>query len=84
LSTPYGTVACSWQRTAKGLQLVAEVPVGTTATVRIPATSTAVIRESGVTLDAADGVHSATVDGDAVAIDVGSGRYVFTAGARDD
>lgn len=84
LSTPYGAVSCSWQRTARGLQLVAQVPVGTTATVRIPAASAAVVRESGVPLDAANGVHSATIDGDAVAIDVGSGRYVFTAGARDD
>lgn len=34
--TPYGRVRTRWQRTAEGIRLYVELPVGVTATLRLP------------------------------------------------
>ena len=80
--TPYGPVSCDWQRSATGLRLEATVPVGTTAVVRLPAAGLDAVRESGVPLAKAEGVRSTAIDGDAVLVTIGSGRYVFETGSR--
>jgi alpha-L-rhamnosidase len=72
-----GTIESSW-RTANGvLSLDVTIPANTTATVYVPAASVERVTESGASVTAASGVLSARVEGGAVAVDVGSGKYRF-------
>ncbi|GAB3403415.1 hypothetical protein GCM10027515_14390 [Schumannella luteola] len=77
LQTPFGTVASSWKVGADGLTLDARVPVGSTATVRIPASGLAAVTESGTPVADAAGVRAAAMDGGDLVLQVGSGSYSF-------
>lgn len=77
--TPYGTVASEWRRTAGGLRLAVTVPVGSTATVRVPTRDPGAVTEQGRPLGRAEGVAGVAVVDGAVEVRVGSGRYVFLA-----
>ncbi|MBY8882008.1 family 78 glycoside hydrolase catalytic domain [Actinacidiphila acidipaludis] len=85
--TAHGTVVSAWQRDGSTLTYHAVVPVGATATVRLPLLGGAgsVVRESGRTVYAAGGtaqqdpgltVGAATSD--TVTLTAGSGDYTFT------
>ncbi|SEB91338.1 NPCBM-associated, NEW3 domain of alpha-galactosidase [Nocardioides exalbidus] len=78
--TPYGPVTSDWRKRGRNLELHAEVPVGSTATVRLPlgeATTAEEVLEGGTPVADADGVESvAIVDGVAEVV-VGSGSYDF-------
>ncbi|WP_230474755.1 alpha-L-rhamnosidase [Dyella monticola] len=76
--TPYGRVAVSWSRGADGLQLDIEVPVGSTADVRIPAAKPATIVESGRALSTLPWIHALHTCGTDTCFDLASGRYHFT------
>jgi alpha-L-rhamnosidase len=75
--TPYGRVASAWKLEAGSFALDVEVPPNTTARVRVPATSGATVTESGRPLAAGEGIAAFRQDGEAVLVDVGSGRYSF-------
>ncbi len=77
--TPYGTVASEWRRTGAGLSLTVTVPVGSIATVRIPARDPGAVTEQGRPLWQAEGVTGVSVADGTVLVRVGSGRYTFVA-----
>ncbi len=80
VETPYGPVTSDWRTRGRALQLKAHVPVGSTATVRLPlgeATTLEEVLEGGAPVAVAEGVESvAIVDGVAEVV-VGSGSYDF-------
>jgi alpha-L-rhamnosidase len=57
------------------------IPVNTTATVWVPATNAAAVKESGVAAAKARGVKFVRMDQDAAVFEVTSGKYSFSAGA---
>lgn len=82
----YGTIVTDWQRNANTFRLRVTVPANTTATVYVPMFQKprGVISESGEMIWRAgrfhpgrEGVVSAAMQGDAVAIAIGSGTYEF-------
>lgn len=77
IRTPFGTVASEWRRTESGLRLTVTVPVGSEATVRVPARGPGAVTEQGGPLRHAEGVTGVTTEDGAVAVRVGSGRYTF-------
>ncbi|MGW2090642.1 alpha-L-rhamnosidase C-terminal domain-containing protein [Promicromonospora sukumoe] len=77
--TPYGTVASAWRRTGGRLRLSVTVPVGSTATVRLPVDDPDAVTEQGRPLGRTEGVRDVAVEDGAVLVRVGSGRYTFVA-----
>lgn len=75
--TPYGTVASAWRRTGGRLRLTVTVPVGSTATVRVPTGDPATVTERGRPLSGAEGVTEVSSEEGAVLVRVRSGRYTF-------
>jgi alpha-L-rhamnosidase len=75
--SPYGRVSSAWTLEGGRFALEVEVPPNTTARVRLPATRLHAVTESGRPLAAGDGIAAFRQDGDAVVVDVGSGRYAF-------
>jgi len=80
--TPYGPVTSDWRRRGRTLTLDVDVPVGTAATIHVPAANPYAVRESGDRLDRADGVIDVREEDGTVLVEVGSGRYSFTADER--
>jgi alpha-L-rhamnosidase len=82
--TVAGPVHLSWQRQGKGMTMGLTVPANATATVRLPTTNAASVRESGTAAAKAPGVtvQSAAAAAAAAAVvvelSVGSGTYRFT------
>jgi alpha-L-rhamnosidase len=75
--TPYGRASVAWSHQPGGLQLEVEVPVGSTAAVRIPMVRPEAVRESGRPLSAlpqVHGVHACAAD---TCFELESGRYRF-------
>jgi alpha-L-rhamnosidase len=81
-ATPQGEVSLRWKRGGGGrFELRAEVPVGATAVVDVPATRAADVRESGRPATRADGVRQiAGAPSGSVRFEVVSGSYRFTTG----
>jgi alpha-L-rhamnosidase len=80
--TPYGRAAVSWSRNRSGLQLDIEVPVGSTAEVRVPMAAPTAVTESGhalSTLTSARDVHACGTD---TCFELAAGNYSFHAGSR--
>ena len=73
----YGTVSSAWELNNRELQLVAQVPPNTRATVRLPKAVLGKVHESGNPLALGNGITAINESGDAVVVEVGSGRYVF-------
>jgi alpha-L-rhamnosidase len=72
-------VSSEWRRTGRRLRLTVTVPVGSTATVRVPARDPGAVTEQGRPLRRARGVTVVAVEDGAVVVRVGSGRYLFAA-----
>ncbi|MFD2024414.1 family 78 glycoside hydrolase catalytic domain [Promicromonospora aerolata] len=77
--TPYGTVASEWRRTGDRLRLTVTIPVGATATVRLPTSDPGTVTEQGRPVADAEGVADVSVEDGSVLVRVGSGRYAFVA-----
>jgi alpha-L-rhamnosidase len=77
LETPYGAAASGWKLVGDSLQVTVRVPANARATVRLPNAMVAQVTESGRAVATAPGVTRAAQDGDAVAVEVGSGEYAF-------
>ncbi|QMW64879.1 family 78 glycoside hydrolase catalytic domain [Mumia sp. ZJ1417] len=75
--TPYGPVSNSWRRSGDRLTMDVDVPVGSTATVRIPAANALAVTEGGRAVADAEGVHDVSYAGGDVVVEVGSGSYAF-------
>ncbi|WP_254063463.1 alpha-L-rhamnosidase [Rhodanobacter sp. L36] len=77
--TPYGRASVSWTRRDGTLNITAEIPVGASAVVHVPARDVSAITESGASLSRAAGIHGMHACGGDVCIETGSGRYAFRA-----
>ncbi|MFI2486571.1 family 78 glycoside hydrolase catalytic domain [Promicromonospora kroppenstedtii] len=77
--TPYGRVASEWRRTGDRLRLDVTVPVGSTATVRLPASGPDAVTERGRPLAHVEGVEGVSTEDGVVLVRVASGRYAFVA-----
>jgi alpha-L-rhamnosidase len=75
--TPYGRAAVSWWRERSGLQLDIEVPVGSTADVRMPRAAPAEVMESGQALSTLPWVRNVRACGADTCFELASGRYSF-------
>jgi alpha-L-rhamnosidase len=86
IRTGHGVVAASWRKTPDRIELVAEIPVNTTAQVSVPklGKSNVTISESGSTVwqdgsfvPGVKGLTGATECAEFVSFDAGSGSYRF-------
>lgn len=75
--TPFGPVSVDWSKSGDKLNLKTHVPVGSTATVHLPAANSWAVTEGGKFLGDAEGVQSVEQDGDTVLVAIGSGDYSF-------
>jgi alpha-L-rhamnosidase len=75
----YGTITSSWRLVGSRFRLTVDVPVNTTATVEVPASTAAEVTESGDPADGAQGVREATFADGVLTLTVGSGHYEFAA-----
>ncbi len=76
-ATPLGPVSSSWTRSGTRFALTVTIPVGSTATVCLPAASTASVTESGDPVARADGVTVTGMQSSCLGLRVGSGTYNF-------
>jgi alpha-L-rhamnosidase len=76
--TAAGPVQLAWQRRGSGMTMGLTVPAGATATVRLPTSSAASVRESGAAVAQAPGVTVVSAAPGVVQLSVGSGTYRFT------
>jgi alpha-L-rhamnosidase len=76
-ATPYGRVSSAWKVDGRAFELSVEIPVNSTATVRLPGASLADVTEGGQTLAAATGLAAPRQDGADVVVEAGSGTYRF-------
>ena len=73
----YGKIASSWKVDATGTEYDVTIPVNTSATVFIPATSVGSVEEGGASADKADGVRFLRMEAGCAVYEVGSGNYKF-------
>ncbi len=74
-----GRIVSEWRKESGRFTLRVVIPPNTTATVFVPATSAAAVRESGRNLEKAEGVRFLRMDGDCAVLAVESGEYRFAA-----
>ena len=77
LKTSYGNAASHWKTEGNQLIMEVEIPVNTTATIYIPATSASKITESAKPLIDSKDVTVQGTEGEYVVVKAGSGKYVF-------
>lgn len=77
--TIYGTAGIHWEKNGDVFQMNLEVPVGSTATVYIPAKSKKDVRESQRTATSSAGVRFKEMQGVYAVFEVVSGKYNFQA-----
>ena len=78
LETPYGAAASGWKLVGDSLQVTVRVPANAHASIQLPNAVLAQVMEGRRAVASAPGVARAAQDGEAVAVEVGSGEYVFT------
>jgi alpha-L-rhamnosidase len=76
-TTPLGRVSSSWTRSGTSFALTAQVPVGSRATVCVPAASAQSVTETGNPIGSASGVTVIGMQGSCLQMQVGSGTYRF-------
>jgi hypothetical protein len=76
-ATPLGPVSSSWTRNGSSFALSVHVPVGSTATVCVPAARAASVTEGGGLVAHAIGVTVTGMQGSCLQLKVGSGSYRF-------
>ena len=77
--SPRGKIVSAWKREAGRFTLEVEIPPGATATVYLPTTDAASVREGNTTADHSPGVRQLRTESDLVVYAVESGRYTFSA-----
>lgn len=78
LQTQYGGAASGWRREGTTFHLDVRIPPNTRASIRLPGATLVQVMEGSAPVASASGVRSASQDGDAVMVEVGSGDYVFS------
>ncbi len=78
LDTYYGTITSEWKIVDKQKLFTIAIPVNTKATLYLPATNAAAIKENGVSLSDSKDITVIGKEGNAIALSVGSGTYQFT------
>jgi alpha-L-rhamnosidase len=76
-TTPLGRVSSSWTRSGTSFALTVQVPVGSQASVCVPAASAQSVTESGVPVGSASGVTVTGMQGSCLRLQLGSGTYRF-------
>ncbi|MGH3397574.1 MAG: alpha-L-rhamnosidase C-terminal domain-containing protein [Streptosporangiaceae bacterium] len=76
-TTPLGRVSSRWTRSGTAFALTAQVPVGSRASVCVPAASAQSVAESGHPVGSAIGVTVIGMQGSCLQVQVGSGTYRF-------
>ena len=76
-NSKYGLIKSEWKKENQNFTWNITVPVNTTATVYIPATSQNSITESGAKLSSAKGVKFIKMDHSRAVCEIGSGEYSF-------
>ncbi|MDQ2665698.1 MAG: glycoside hydrolase family 78 protein [Gemmatimonadota bacterium] len=77
LMTQYGSAVSGWKIDAGAIQVIVRIPANTSATVLLPDATLAQVMEGGQPVATAPGVQSASQDGKAVLVVMGSGDYAF-------
>ena len=75
--TPYGKAAVSWKRYDSSFKLDVSVPVGSTATVYVPASNAKNVTESGKEIIEGNGISFQKMEDGYAIFTVGSGNYSF-------
>jgi alpha-L-rhamnosidase len=75
--SPYGLIRSDWQREGKTFRWQVAVPPNTTATLYLPASDAAGVKESGRSAHAAQGVKFLRQEGDRLLFDANSQEYEF-------
>jgi len=73
----HGMIVSNWKREGQQLTMEVTVPANTTATVYVPATDAAAVKEGGNAIDKVEGVHFLRMEKDSAVYAVGSGTYEF-------
>ena len=76
-TTPLGRVRSDWTRSGTSFALTVQVPVGSQASVCVPAASAQSVTESGDPIGNASGVTVIGMQGSCLQLHVGSGTYSF-------
>jgi alpha-L-rhamnosidase len=77
--TPFGTAAIDWKKENNRFELKITVPVGSSATVYVPATDRKLVTEGGRSLQEVKDILFKGIEDGYVILKVGSGDYVFFA-----
>jgi alpha-L-rhamnosidase len=75
--TPYGRAAINWKKSANAFKLDIEVPVGSTATVYVPASKAEDVAESGKKIKNDNVMRFEKMENGYAIFNVGSGKYSF-------
>lgn len=75
--TPYGMAAVNWEKNAGSFKLNINVPVGSTATVYVPASGAEKVTEGGKKIRGKSEVHFQQMENGYAIFTVGSGNYSF-------
>ncbi|MFO7922730.1 MAG: family 78 glycoside hydrolase catalytic domain [Bacteroidales bacterium] len=75
--TPYGTAAIKWKKEGATFHMDITVPVGSTATVYIPAKENGRITESGESLGDSENIRFRGMEGEYAVLNINSGIYQF-------
>jgi alpha-L-rhamnosidase len=73
-----GTIVSNWTHTPMGLTLNITIPIGSTATVYVPAADAKLVKESGMAASSAPGVKFLRMENGATVYAIGSGSYAFS------
>ncbi len=84
LLTFYGRVRSAWKIEGDKINMTVEIPCNTTASVFVPATTASLITESGKSILKSKDIVVKNEDGKVVELELGSGKYVFTASMKQD
>jgi len=77
--SPYGRIVSEWQRHGGKLRFKVTIPANATATIHVPTSSPASVKESDNALEKASGVTVLARNPNEVICEIGSGDYQFTA-----
>jgi alpha-L-rhamnosidase len=75
--TPYGKVISDVKRSAKQLEMNVTIPVGSHATIHIPASENSTVTENGTKIDSADGIDAVALENGYMVVKAGQGNYRF-------
>lgn len=81
--TPYGTAGIRWEKKENSFNMDVKVPVGSTATVYVPAKSAGEIMENGRVIKKNKNIKYIGMEDNFAVYSVNSGSYAFSSGSSD-